>query len=158
MTTRRLAIFVACYFLLSTGHMLLVAPQAEATGHCCRNCYNGLPKSCAACPCLLRALAEPVSVTSADTGYDITLSGKDNNRIRVEASPDVLNKIVDIRGKGKPAYGYYLVQPSDNDDNPKSKCVGFAEVDAVEDDLPIVLELDHGLKLEQPAVASPILK
>ncbi|MCC2642886.1 MAG: hypothetical protein K0S45_3299, partial [Nitrospira sp.] len=96
------------------------------TSHCCKNCYTGLPRSCANCGCLLRAMAAVGSDAVSDeitihTETDKATGQAASADVQVKATPEVVKRLKDSVTKR----GDFLVTSSGTveDENLTLECV-----------------------------------
>lgn len=116
---RLVPIFMFSMFLF--GHAPLLMNQANAAFHgCCPagSCYWW-------CRCTCMAMVEGC-VDKLLEGQEFTLKNDRGLPIEIEAEPDVLQQLVDLRQKGKLDCGTFSLQLIGNVENMKLKCTKFS--------------------------------
>jgi hypothetical protein len=126
-------------FILVGSQVLLLADRAYAT--CC-SCITGGPKYCYWCDgCYMRAKALLEELGGTEFTIETTKGG-----LRVAATDDVIKQLLDLREKGKIAYGTFTFQASGSENNVKLRCNGFIPIDPKMEELDKDLSNDPTLK------------
>lgn len=132
MRASRLVPILVLFLLLSGGQLLLLADDASAG--CCSCTRPGYPLGCYNCGnCYLRAQAFVESIAGAEDTSGFMIETTNSGKIRVDATQDVMQEILDLRQQGKILYGDFAFKVSGNENNLQLKCIGFFPIERKDD-------------------------